>query len=84
MRIQRLMPSPFATCVDRLNETVFAPQATDTYFLKFLASITTDRHTTESSSRQKTDRRVRCSTDRGIVSLIRERQTRLSLGRARI
>jgi hypothetical protein len=71
-------------CLNRLNETVFAPQATDAYFAKFLVSVTIDRHTTESSSRQKPDRRVRCSTDRGIVSLIRARQTRLSLGRARI
>jgi hypothetical protein len=49
--VQRLLllanaTDAFATCTDRLNETIFAPQAIDTYFTKILASITTDRHTT--------------------------------------
>jgi hypothetical protein len=64
----RLTPPRRATCTDRLNETVFVPQATD-------------RHTIESSSWRKTDRHVRCSTDRRwpasvtTVSLICKRQT---------
>jgi hypothetical protein len=73
-----------------LKLSVFTPQATNAYFTKFSASVATDRHTIESSSWQKIDRRVRCSTDRrwpasvATVSLIRERQTRLSLDRARV